>query len=226
MKSDSPVICFSGRTSTPSARMSTANAVMPACFFTSGSVRARHSPQSANWAYDVHTFWPDSRQPPSSRTARVDSEARSLPAPGSLNSWQKRMSARRIDPSQRRPLLVGAVGEEGGPDEVDRRCARPAPGRGPGPAPPARRSATSGPAPRPPTSAGHVTPTQRASASRCCHVATEGDLLVEGGEPRRQAGAVLPRQVLPEPGPALGPDLLLLGGRSQVHPAAIVGERT
>ena len=67
LKSDSPVICFSGRTSTPSARMSIANEVMPACFFTSGSVRARQRPQSANWAYDVQTFWPERRQPPSSR---------------------------------------------------------------------------------------------------------------------------------------------------------------
>ena len=50
LKSDSPVICLSGRISTPSARMSTTKAVMPACCFTSGSVRARQRPQSANWA--------------------------------------------------------------------------------------------------------------------------------------------------------------------------------
>ena len=47
---------------TPSACMSTTRAVMPCCRFgASGSVRVRHSPQSANCAYDVHTLRPLTR---------------------------------------------------------------------------------------------------------------------------------------------------------------------
>ena len=55
---------------------------MPWCCGTSGSVRARQIPQSARSATEVHTFWPVSRQPPSTRSARVRSEARSEPEPG------------------------------------------------------------------------------------------------------------------------------------------------
>ncbi len=50
LNSDSSVICRSGRTSTPAARMSTTRYEMPRCFGASGSVRARQTPQSANWA--------------------------------------------------------------------------------------------------------------------------------------------------------------------------------
>ena len=41
----SPFICRSGLTMTPGAFMSSANAVMPACFGTLGSVRASSSPR-------------------------------------------------------------------------------------------------------------------------------------------------------------------------------------
>ena len=54
---------------------------------TSGSVRATSSPHTAWCADEVQTFWPFTTQPSPSRTARVPSAARSLPAPGSLNSW-------------------------------------------------------------------------------------------------------------------------------------------
>src|SRR5947208_3661781 len=74
---------------------------MPLCFGASASVRAKHTPQSANWAYDVHTFWPLSTHPPSTASARVDTEARSDPAPGSLNSWHHSSSAERIFESHR-----------------------------------------------------------------------------------------------------------------------------
>ncbi len=60
---------------------------MPRCLGASGFVRARQMPQSARSATEFHTFWPVSRQPPSTFTARVRSEARSEPAPGSENSW-------------------------------------------------------------------------------------------------------------------------------------------
>src|SRR3954453_4385933 len=60
---------------------------MPRCFGCSGSVRATSIPRSAVTAPDVHTFCPLTIQTSPSRTARVDELARSLPAPGSLNSW-------------------------------------------------------------------------------------------------------------------------------------------
>ncbi len=77
--------------------MSTISAVMP-CWgrAASGSVRARHRPHEANWAYDVQTFRPVTRYPPSTGVARVEREARSLPASGSLKSWHQISSAERI----------------------------------------------------------------------------------------------------------------------------------
>ena len=45
LNSASPVIWYSGRTSTPGACMSTTNAVRPACFTASGSVRTTSRPQ-------------------------------------------------------------------------------------------------------------------------------------------------------------------------------------
>ena len=41
---------------------------------------------SAWFAKDDHTFWPFTRQPSPSGVARVASDARSEPAPGSLKS--------------------------------------------------------------------------------------------------------------------------------------------
>src|SRR5437588_379078 len=57
--------------------------------------------QSDFWAIDVHTFWPDSDQPPSTRTALVDSEARSEPAPGSLNIWHHTIWPSRVGRTKR-----------------------------------------------------------------------------------------------------------------------------
>ena len=68
---------------------------MPARLGTSGSVRARHTARSATCAQVVHTFWPVSTQPSPSRSARVASEARSDPAPGSLKSWHHARCCRR-----------------------------------------------------------------------------------------------------------------------------------
>ena len=69
---------------------------MPWRLGTSGSVRARHTPKSERWAHVVHTFWPVSTHSSPSRSARVASEARSEPAPGSLNSWHHTSSLRTI----------------------------------------------------------------------------------------------------------------------------------
>ncbi len=56
---------------------------MPSVLRPGGPVRTSANIQSARSAIDVHTFWPVTRYTSPSRTARVDSEARSLPAPGS-----------------------------------------------------------------------------------------------------------------------------------------------
>ena len=101
MNSASPVICTSGRMSTPGASMSTTSSDSPRGPEVPASVRARHSPQRANWAYDVHTFWPETCHPPSVASARVDSPDRSDPAPGSLKSWHQISSALAIGRSQR-----------------------------------------------------------------------------------------------------------------------------
>ena len=69
---------------------------MPRRLGTAGSVRASSNPWSARWAQVVHTFCPLTRQPSPSRSARVASEARSEPAPGSLNSWHHTSSLRTI----------------------------------------------------------------------------------------------------------------------------------
>ena len=67
--------------------MSITNAVRPACFSASGSVRASRSAYLACSAPLVQTFWPFTTHSSPSRTARVASDARSEPLPGSLNSW-------------------------------------------------------------------------------------------------------------------------------------------
>ena len=89
---------------------------MPRCFGASGLVRARQIAQSARWASDVHTFWPESSQPPSVRDALVESDARSEPAPGSLNIWHHVMSPSSVGRTQRSccstvpwAMIVGAA---------------------------------------------------------------------------------------------------------------------
>ena len=89
-----PVICRSGRTSTPGARMSTMKPVSPWCLGRSGSVRQITSPMSLYWAPEVHTFWPETTHSSPSRSARVCRPARSDPAPGSLKSWHPTTSPR------------------------------------------------------------------------------------------------------------------------------------
>ena len=55
----------------------------PLCRGRSGSVRQASQIQSAYWINDVHIFWPLITHSSPSRTARVFSEARSVPEPGS-----------------------------------------------------------------------------------------------------------------------------------------------
>ena len=102
LKCASPEIWRSGRTVTPSASMGTTNIVRPLCLGRSGLVRASRRPKAACCALVVHTFWPESRQEPSSWClARVCTPARSEPAAGSENSWHQTSSAVSIGPRWR-----------------------------------------------------------------------------------------------------------------------------
>ena len=57
-KSELPVICLSGRTSTPGWRMLRSTQEMPLCLATFVSVRASRMPQSLIGPLDVQIFWP------------------------------------------------------------------------------------------------------------------------------------------------------------------------
>ena len=52
--------------------------------------------QSARCAYDDQTFWPLTTYRPSRSSARVRTDARSEPAPGSEKPWHQISSAERI----------------------------------------------------------------------------------------------------------------------------------
>ena len=69
---------------------------MPARLGTSGSVRASSTAKSDRWAHVVHTFCPVTTQSSPSRSARVASDARSDPEPGSLKSWHQVSSLRTM----------------------------------------------------------------------------------------------------------------------------------
>ncbi len=55
-KSECPVICLSGRTSTPGWRMFSSTQEMPLCLATFESVRASRMPQSAMGPLEVQIF--------------------------------------------------------------------------------------------------------------------------------------------------------------------------
>src|SRR5947209_14626987 len=141
---------------------------MPLCFGASGSVRARQMPHRAYWAYDVHTFWPVSSHPSSAGVAFVVSDARSEPAPGSLNSWHQISSAVRILASHRSFWSAVPWANSVGPARLSptRLTSCGARAR----AYSALKIATcTGDAPRPPYSAGQCRPTHPSAASRACH---------------------------------------------------------
>ena len=99
---------------------------MPLRFGASGSVRASRTPKSARCAQVVHTFCPVTTHSSPSRSARVASDARSEPAPGSLKSWHQISSLRTIGGRKRKPLLLGAVGEQRGRGQVEPERVEPA----------------------------------------------------------------------------------------------------
>ena len=84
-----PVISMIGRISMPGASIGQMKYEMPSCFGASGSVRAMRMPNFENWASEVQIFWPVTTHSSPSRTARVVSDARSEPDPGSLKSWHQ-----------------------------------------------------------------------------------------------------------------------------------------
>ena len=90
-----PLIWRIGTIVMPGVSIGSMNAVCPACLGTLGSVRAISSPQAEKRAPELHVFCPLTTHSSPSRTARVDSPARSEPAPGSENSWQHSSVVRR-----------------------------------------------------------------------------------------------------------------------------------
>ena len=88
-----PVICLSGRASTPSWCMSTSSIEMPACRLPSdGPVRAIVKILSPCMALVVQIFWPLTTYVSPWRSAFICSAARSEPAPGSEKPWHQMTS--------------------------------------------------------------------------------------------------------------------------------------
>ncbi len=90
-----------GARSTPGVSVGITSALIPLCLGASGSVRTNARMTSASCAPDVHTFCPLTTNWSPSSTARVDSPARSDPAPGSLMPSDAVMSARRMGTAHR-----------------------------------------------------------------------------------------------------------------------------
>ena len=85
---------------------------MPRRLGTVGSVRARQMANSDSWAQVLHTFWPVRIHWSPSGSARMASDARSEPAPGSLNIWHHRSWLATMGGQEAQALLLGAVGEQ------------------------------------------------------------------------------------------------------------------
>ena len=88
-----PVIWRSGRTSIPGRSIGQRKNEIPSCLRAPGSVRAMRMPQLLTRPPEHHTLAPLTTKWSPSRSARVDSDARSLPAPASENSWHHTWSA-------------------------------------------------------------------------------------------------------------------------------------
>ena len=86
---------------------------MPRRLGTVGSVRAKQMANSDSWAHVLHTFWPVRIHSSPSRSAPMASEARSEPAPGSLNIWHHRSWLATMGGKEAQTLLFGTVGEKG-----------------------------------------------------------------------------------------------------------------
>ena len=113
-----PLIWRIGTIVIPGVSIGSMNAVCPACLGTAGSVRAISSPQAEKRAPELHVFCPLTTHSSPSRTARVDSPARSEPAPGSENSWQHSSVGAQEARDQLGLLLRRAERPQRGGDEV------------------------------------------------------------------------------------------------------------
>ena len=172
LNSELPVICLSGRTSTPGACMSRMKYEMPWCLGTSGSVRARSTPKSAMWPEaGPHLLAVDDvvvAVLEASRTALVLQAGqvgarvglRVQLAPDVLGG-QDALDVALL-------LLLGAVGDQRRADEADAQAvdARPARCRAPSPRP--TMACSIGRASWPPYSFGQPMPTKPASYSVRC----------------------------------------------------------
>src|SRR5260370_8043473 len=93
---DAPEMRVIGLVVTPGLSMSNRIKLMPSCFGAFGSVRTRQKIQSALSAYDVQIFEPLTMNWSPLSSARVCSDARSEPEPGSEYPWHHRISPRAI----------------------------------------------------------------------------------------------------------------------------------
>ncbi len=112
LKSASPVMCRSGRTSTPGECMSTTMYVRPACRCDSGSERVTRMHQSAMCAYDDQTFCPLTTKWPFA-------QLRARPHGGEIGAGARLREALAPDLLGREDvrevallLLLGAVGDD------------------------------------------------------------------------------------------------------------------
>jgi hypothetical protein len=167
-KAEPPVICRTGRTSMPGLAMSRRRNEIPRCGAASPSVLARRMPQSLTRPLLHHVFWPETVQPSPSRTARVVREARSLPAPGSLNSWHQTRSPRSVGPRCRARWASSPKARMAPPAST-----RPTMLRNGGTSALAASSShtawCSADSPRPPVPTGQCRPAHPASNSARCH---------------------------------------------------------
>ena len=135
-----------------------------------GRCAPARSPRSAKVAYDDHTFCPVTRYSSPRRVgAGRQSDARSLPAPGSLNSWHHTSSPDEDPRHPPRPLLVGAVRHQRRPDERDAGPAEQRRRAGARELLVVHRRPAAADAPRPPYSTGQWMPTQPPACSVRCH---------------------------------------------------------
>ena len=113
LNSASPVICTSGRTSMPSASMSTTRYEIPACFGALGVGPGEADPPPRPLRVARPHLLPARA---ASRRRRVSRGSRARrgrePAPGSLKSWHQSSLASRIDRKPPPLLLVGAEREQ------------------------------------------------------------------------------------------------------------------
>ena len=79
------------------------------CCGSTAAVRASAMNACARWAPEVQTFVPDSDQPPSTRSARVRTLARSEPESGSLMPMREEAFSAHDPRQEVLLLLLGAV---------------------------------------------------------------------------------------------------------------------